>query len=112
MDGVCNAWESFKSTWRKQLESGEVVIILQATLKSHPELPNVPVAFDYVKTDEARKLMQVVTRVHGPSVRPYFLPPGTPNERVLILRKAFIDTMKDAEFLARRQKGEVGSRPR
>lgn len=89
-----------------------MVIILQATLKSHPELPNVPVAFDYVKTDEARKLMQVVTRVHGPSVRPYFLPPGTPNERVLILRKAFIDTMKDAEFLARRQKGEVGSRPR
>lgn len=111
VDGVCNAWESFKSTWRKQLESGEVVIILQATLKSHPELPNVPVAFDYVKTDEARKLMQVVTRVHGPSVRPYFLPPGTPNERVLILRKAFIDTMKDAEFLADAKKAKLDLDP-
>lgn len=111
VDGVCNAWESFKSTWRKQLESGEVVIILQATLKSHPELPNVPVAFDYVKTDEARKLMQVITRVHGPSVRPYFLPPGTPNERVLILRKAFIDTMKDAEFLADAKKAKLDLDP-
>jgi len=111
VDGVCNAWESFKSTWRKQLESGDVVIILQATLKSHPELPNVPVAFDYVKTDVARKLMQVVTRVHGPSVRPYFLPPGTPNERVMVLRKAFMDTMKDPEFLADARKAKLDLNP-
>jgi tripartite-type tricarboxylate transporter receptor subunit TctC len=111
VDGVCNAWESFKSTWRKQLDSGDVVIILQATLKAHPELPNVPVAFDYVKTDEARKLMQVVTRVHGPSVRPFFLPPGTPKERVLLLRKAFVDTMKDPELLAEAKNAKLDINP-
>ena len=111
VDGVCNAWESFKSTWRKQLESGEVVIVLQATLKAHPELPNVPVAFDYAKNEETKKLMQVVTRVHGPSVRPYFLPPGTPKDRVLILRKAFMDTMKDPEFLADAKKAKLDLNP-
>jgi tripartite-type tricarboxylate transporter receptor subunit TctC len=111
VDGVCNAWESFKSTWRKQLDSGDVVIILQATLKAHPELPNVPVAFDYVKSDEARKLMQVVTRVHGPSVRPFFLPPGTPKERVLLLRKAFVDTMKDPELLAEAKNAKLDINP-
>jgi tripartite-type tricarboxylate transporter receptor subunit TctC len=111
VDGVCNAWESFKSTWRKQLDSGDVVIILQATLKAHPELPNVPVAFDYVKSDEARKLMQVVTRVHGPSVRPFFLPPGTPKERVLLLRKAFTDTMKDPELLAEAKNAKLDINP-
>jgi tripartite-type tricarboxylate transporter receptor subunit TctC len=111
VDGVCNAWESFKSTWRKQLDAGDVVIILQATLKAHPELPNVPVAFDYAKTEEARKLMQVVTRVHGPSVRPFFLPPGTPKERVSLLRKAYMATMKDPQLLAEAKNAKLDLNP-
>ena len=111
VDGVCNAWESFKSTWRKQVESGEVVIVLQATVKAHPEIPNVPVAFDFLKTEEARKLFQVVVRVHGPSTRPYFLPPGTPKERVQILRKAYMDTMKDVDFVADAKKANLDLNP-
>lgn len=111
VDGVCNAWESFKSTWRKQVESGEVVLILQATLKAHPELPHIPVAYNFAKTDEAKKLIQVVTRVHGPSTRPYFLPPRTPKERVQLLRKAYMDTMKDPEFLADTKKAKLDLDP-
>jgi tripartite-type tricarboxylate transporter receptor subunit TctC len=111
VDGVCNAWESFKATWRKQLDSGEVVIVLQGTVKAHPELPGIPVAFDLAKTEEARKLIQVVTRVHGPSTRPYLLPPGTPKERVQILRKAYMDTMKDPEFLADAKKAKLDINP-
>jgi tripartite-type tricarboxylate transporter receptor subunit TctC len=111
VDGVCNAWESFKSTWRKQLESGDVVIILQATLMAHPELPNIPVAFDFLKTEESRKLFQVVVRVHGPTTRPFFLPPGTPKERVQILRNAFMATMKDPDFLADAKKAKLDLDP-
>jgi tripartite-type tricarboxylate transporter receptor subunit TctC len=111
VDGVCNAWESFKSTWRKQLDSGDVVLVLQATVKAHPELPNIPVAFDFLKTEESRKLFQVVVRVHGPSTRPYFLPPGTPKERVQIIRKAYMDTMKDPEFLADAKKAKLDINP-
>ncbi len=111
VDGVCNAWESFKSTWRKQLDAGEVVMVLQGTLKAHRELPNIPVAFDLLKTEEARKLLQVVVRVHGPSTRPYFLPPGTPKDRVQILRKAYMATMKDPEFLADTQKAKLDLNP-
>jgi tripartite-type tricarboxylate transporter receptor subunit TctC len=111
VDGVCNAWESFKSTWRKQVESGDVVIILQATLKAHPELPNIPVAFDFLKTEESRKLFQVVVRVHGPTTRPFFLPPGTPKERVQVLRSAFMATMKDPDFLADAKKAKLDLDP-
>jgi tripartite-type tricarboxylate transporter receptor subunit TctC len=111
VDGVCNAWESFKSTWRKQVDSGDVVMILQATVKGHPELPNIPVAFDFLKTEEARKLFQVVVRVHGPSTRPYFLPPGTPRDRVQLLRKAYMDTMRDPEFLADAKKAKLDLNP-
>jgi tripartite-type tricarboxylate transporter receptor subunit TctC len=111
VDGVCNAWESFKSTWRKQLDSGDVVLVLQATVKAHPELPNIPVAFDFLKSEETKKLFQVVVRVHGPSARPYFLPPGTPRERVQILRNAYMDTMKDPEFLADAKKAKLDINP-
>jgi tripartite-type tricarboxylate transporter receptor subunit TctC len=32
--------------------------------------------------------------------RPFLAPPGVPAERVAMLRKAFMETLKDKEFLA------------
>jgi hypothetical protein len=109
--GLSNSWESTKSTWKKELESGELVPVIQATIKPHPELPKLPLATSFAKTDEAKKLIQTVARVHGPSVRPYVLPPGTPKDRVQILRKAFIDTMKDPAFLAEAKKANLDINP-
>lgn len=100
VQGVCNAWESFKSTWSKELAAGEVVIVLQAVAKPHPEQPKLPLAISYAKTEEAQKLIRALVHSYGPTARPYVLPPGTPKNRVQILRKAFMDTMKDPDFLA------------
>jgi len=52
-----------------------------------------------------------VARVHGPTVRPYVLPPNTPKDRVEIIRKAFMDTMKDPEFLAEAKKANLDINP-
>jgi tripartite-type tricarboxylate transporter receptor subunit TctC len=109
--GLSNSWESTKSTWRKELESGELKLVLQATLKPHPEFPKMPMALSYAKTDEAKRLISTVARVHGPSVRPYVLPPNTPNDRLQIIRKAFMDTMKDPEFLAEAKKANLDINP-
>jgi len=98
--GVCNAWESFKATWRKEVEAGDVVIVVQNVPKAHPDLPKVPLAINFAKTDEAKKLIQAIVHNYGVTARPYVLPPGTPKERVEILRRAFVSTMKDPEFLA------------
>jgi tripartite-type tricarboxylate transporter receptor subunit TctC len=105
--GISNSWESMKSTWKKELESGDAIVALQVTSKPHPELPKVPLAISFAKTDEAKKLIETVARVHGASVRPYVLAPGTPRDRVQILRKAFMDTMKDSAFLAEAQKATL-----
>jgi tripartite-type tricarboxylate transporter receptor subunit TctC len=40
-------------------------------------------------------------------VRPYVLPPNTPKNRVEIIRKAFMETMKDPEFLAEAKKANL-----
>jgi len=109
--GLSNSWESTKSTWRKELESGDLKLVLQATLKPHPEFPKLPMALSYVKTDEAKRLISAVAKVHGASVRPYVLPPNTPKERLQIIRKAFMDTMKDPEFLAEAKKANLDINP-
>jgi tripartite-type tricarboxylate transporter receptor subunit TctC len=111
VQGICNAWESFKSTWRKELEAKEVALVLQAIPKRHPEVPNVPVAIEYAKTEEARRMIRSVIHTIAPTVRPYVFPPGTPQDRVDILRRAFMSTMKDREFLADAEKAKLDINP-
>ena len=109
--GIGNSWQSTRSTWRKELDSGELRLILQAAVTSHRELTKVPLAGDLVKNQEGKKILQTVAQVHGASVRPYVLPPNTPKDRVQLLRKAFADTIKDPEFLAEAQKGNLEINP-
>jgi tripartite-type tricarboxylate transporter receptor subunit TctC len=54
IQGLNNAWQSFKSTWRQEVESGNVIVVLQHSPKRHPDLPNVPIDIDFAKTTEAR----------------------------------------------------------
>jgi len=111
VQATSNAWESTKSTWRNELESGTLKVVLQATLKSHPELKQIPVAYELAKTDEAKKLMATVLRANSPTVRPFMAPPGTPNDRVQLLRKAFMDTWKDPELVAEAKKARLDIDP-
>lgn len=111
VDGVANAWESMVATWPQELQNGDAVILLQAAGKRHPELPNVPLVIDYAKTDIAKKLVQGVINNFGATARPYVVAPGTPKERIAILRKAFIATMRDPEFAAELKKAKLDLNP-
>jgi tripartite-type tricarboxylate transporter receptor subunit TctC len=111
VQGVCNAWESFRATWPNELKSGDLNIVLQNIAKPHAELPKVPLAIGYAKTDEARKLIRSLVHSVGPTARPYVLPPRTPKDRVMILRKAFMEVMKDPEFLAEAKKSRLDINP-
>ena len=42
---------------------------------------------------------------------PFTAPPGVPKERIGVLRDAFMDTMKDTEFLAEAAKAGLEIRP-
>ena len=107
VSGLSNSWQSYRSTWRKELETGDVIIVVQVSAKPHPDLPKVPLAINLAKTGEARKLIQAVEQAHGAAVRPYVLPPGTPKERVEILRKAFMQAVRDPELLSEAAKANL-----
>ena len=97
--GACWAWESMRATWCAGLDAGQVVVILQLTEKGFPDLPGVPLAINFAKTDEARQLIQMA-HYAGAYARPFYLPPGVPKERSRVLRTAFEEMLKDRAFLA------------
>ena len=105
--GACWAWDSMRVTWRKALEAGEAVPVLQVVPKGFSDLPNVPLAIGHAKTDEGRRLIEVGVHYTGAFARPFVLPPGTPKERVQLLRKALQETLKDKAFLAEAEKTKL-----
>ena len=109
--GSCWGWTSIKSTWRKAIEANEISIVLQGSPTPHPDLPSVPLAINLAKTDEARRLIQATIHDDAATVYQWALPPGTPKDRVQLLRKAFLDTMKDPEFLVEAQKTKLDIDP-
>ncbi len=111
LDGGCWAWQSIKPTWRRGLETGNIRVLLQLTLKSHPDLKNIPLAMDYAKTEEARKLLRVINDAYGSAYRPYAVTPGVPKDRLRILQKAFMDTMRDPELLREAKKAQLEINP-
>lgn len=110
VDGLCASWQATKVSWRSQMESGKIRVVLQATLKSHPDLKNVPLAISYAKTEEARTLLRVADNVHAYQF-PYSVAPGTPPERLQVLQQAFLKTLRDPELLAEAKKADLEIAP-
>jgi tripartite-type tricarboxylate transporter receptor subunit TctC len=109
--GFCAAWEGIKLLWRKSIDSGDVSVVLQVAPKRHPELPNVPLAADFAKSDEAKQILKYAVQDVAVLQYLYFLPPATNKELVRLLRKSFLDTLKDSDFLAEMNKANLAVTP-
>jgi tripartite-type tricarboxylate transporter receptor subunit TctC len=102
--GICGLpWSTVKSFWRQELESGEFRPLIQLSGEKTPELANIPHYTDFIKTAEDRQLFGLLFGVQALG-RVYASPPETPADRIAALRKAFIETMRDKDFLADAEK--------
>ena len=110
VDGLCASWQATKVTWRSQMESGKIHVVLQATLKSHPDLKKVPLAINYAKTEDAKTLLRVADNVHVYQF-PYSVAPGTPADRLQVLQQAFVKTLRDPELAAEAKKSDLEVAP-
>jgi len=109
--GRCGwSWSSVMATHKNWLDEKKINILLQLALEKHPDLPNVPLVTDLAKTDEQKQILRLIfaRQVMG---RPFVAPPGIPQDRAEALRKAFMDTMKDKEFLAEAEKAGLEITP-
>jgi tripartite-type tricarboxylate transporter receptor subunit TctC len=94
----------------QQIASGTLLPIIHDAIKPHPELPGVPSVYDFARGDDDRRVLDLLFgwRVLG---RPIAAPPGIPPERLAALRKAFLDAMNDARFVADAAKAQLDIAP-
>ena len=93
------SWSTLKASNPEWTLNNRMTILLQTGASRHPELPNVPLLRE--KTSDPANL-QTIAIIEAPEEmgRPFTMPPGTPAPLVAIIRKAFMDTMTDKEFVA------------
>jgi tripartite-type tricarboxylate transporter receptor subunit TctC len=111
VQGRCGwSWSSVQATHKDWITQKKIVVLVQLALSKHSDLPDVPLVTDLAKTDEQRQILKLIfaRQVMG---RPYLAPPGVPKERVEVLRQAFLDTMKDKEFLAEADTAQLEINP-
>jgi tripartite-type tricarboxylate transporter receptor subunit TctC len=111
VNGRCGwSWSSVKATHQKWLDDKKINILVQLALEKHPDLPDVPLITELASSDEQRAILKLIfaRQVMG---RPFLAPPGLPRERVAALRKGFMDTMKDKDFLADAEKAQLEITP-
>ena len=76
-------------TWRK---NAFVRVIFQTGKKRDPKLPDAPTIHELMnryKATEGGRRLATLTLAAGDFGRPYIVPPGTPADRLKILREAF-----------------------
>ena len=88
---------SAKADWWKEKK---VRVLLQASEKRIPLLPDVPTAVELAGNNaEAREVLRFWSLKYAMSY-PLFMAAGVPAERIKAIRDAFDATMKDPQFLA------------
>jgi tripartite-type tricarboxylate transporter receptor subunit TctC len=104
------SWSSIKTNHPAWVKDGTIRLLVQLSLEKHADLPDVPLIMDMVKTPEQRAVLRLIfaRQVMG---RPFLAPPGVPAQRLALLRKAFMDTMKDNAFLAEAEKMKLEITP-
>src|SRR3954471_22482534 len=100
VQGRCGwSWSSVVSTRKDWYDSKKIKVLVQFSLAKHADLPGVPLIMALARTDEQRRIFKLIfaRQVMG---RPFQGAPGVPPDRVRALQQAFMDTMRDKEFLA------------
>ncbi len=99
-------WSTLKVTKAAWLEKGDIRLIAQMALRKHPELPDVPLIFDFIDNDRNRRIAELL---FAPQVggRPFITPPDVPAQRLKALQEAFAASLKDPEFLAEAERRKL-----
>jgi tripartite-type tricarboxylate transporter receptor subunit TctC len=100
VDGLCGiSWSTVKSRHADWIASNMINVLVQAGFQKEPDLPEVPLATDLVKSTAEMQILRLLLTTHV-MARPFAAPPEVPADRKDILRKAFDETMNDPEFRA------------
>ncbi len=98
IDLVSSAWNSWRVTHKRQLDSGELVAVIQTGLKRNRELQNVPLMQELVDDPVAKRVIEFASA--GAMIgRALLAPPGIPADRIDYLRATFDKMVADPAMI-------------
>ena len=113
VDSVITGWETLRVSNLKDFESGEWLILSQWVDELLPDLPqkNVPLIYQFARTEEERQLFQLGLIKPNNYARPYAMPPGVPQDRVQAIQAAFQKTLRDPDLIAEAERSKLNVSP-
>ena len=100
IDGRATGADTVEQRNREWIEKGLVdfhSIMEVPKGDKHPRFAHLPELESFARSDRERKVV-ILARAFRVAGTPFFLPPGTPKDRVTILQDAFRKLYKDPEF--------------
>jgi tripartite-type tricarboxylate transporter receptor subunit TctC len=99
-DGTAGvSWSGLNASKPEWIVNKRINVIVQLGLKRDPGMNPAPLVMDYAKSDSDRGVLELIFGRQDMAY-PIVAPPGTPPERVAVLRQAFEAVMRDPEYLA------------
>src|SRR5262249_44374056 len=93
-----NSWGDLKTQQPDWIRDGKVRIIIQHGYHNVADLPDVPLIIDQARNDADRQALDLLLE-RQKYARPYVAPPGVPQDRLNLLRRAFDATVRDTDFV-------------
>jgi tripartite-type tricarboxylate transporter receptor subunit TctC len=104
------SWEAIQANHKEWLTEKKIRILYAQGAQRIKELPNDPGLLDFAVDEKSRKLLTLLGS--GPDIgRSFVAEPGIPPDRAAALRRAFMATMEDPEFIAEMKKRNLGLEP-
>ena len=111
VEGRAIGMSSIQTGLRDLLQEGKLRFLLQFGHETRWKgLPDVPTAHELAKTADDKALLDLA-ELPFQMARPFLAPPGIPAEEAAILKKAFMDTNKDPEYLRDAERMKIDISP-
>ena len=100
VDGICGySYSSLRASRKSWIDDNKVNVLVQAALTRDSAISaEVPMLLDKTTSTTQRQALELILSPQAVA-RPFAMPPGTAADRVDAVRKAFMATMADPEFL-------------
>ena len=109
INAFCSQWESMRVTARAMLDAqgdDKLIPFVISERWDDPEVKDLPLLKDVIK-DPKRYAIYRAWETQMDFQRPLSVAPGTPKERIAILRKGLSDTLKDPALLEEAKKSKL-----
>lgn len=111
VNGACLSWETLKLSAAQDIRDGKIRLIVQNALQRHPEIPDVPTAMEFARTEPDRGLLRIAAAPTEIS-KTFVAPPGIPPLRLQALQAALAAAYRDPELLAEARTARLDLQPK